>query len=202
MEYWHRVVSLSSAFLLAAMLATVPRDSLAHPSVGSLAPVGGIAVARASSSACFAEPPVSLGPEYYSFTLAPTRNIPHVRHVRGYGTVTFAESPFDLAVSGNGSFVYEVSLSIEGLEPPSGAVYVAWVAQPDLKAVRKLGALDSEGKVSHPVDFNKFIVFVTVESAPEDVGDWWKGPIILTGRSRSARLQSMASHGFFEREPC
>lgn len=79
---------------------------------------------------------------------------------------------------------------------------MAWVASPDLDPVHRLGEIGARGSASGEVTLNKFLVFVTEEPVGTVEGDRWEGPVVLKGKSRSGRMQSMASHGMFEREPC
>lgn len=79
---------------------------------------------------------------------------------------------------------------------------MAWVASPNLDPVHRLGEIGGRGSASGEVTLNKFLVFVTEEPAGSVAGDRWEGPVVLKGKSRSGRMQSMASHGMFEREPC
>lgn len=147
----------------------------------------------------------SVAASYYAFDLLPTRSDSRLSRARGTATVSWNSSPFDVTLSRDGHFVYDLSVSVSGLRPAdAGSVLAVWAAPPDLKGLELVGILDSEGPVSGVVHFNKFLVFVTEEPDPDSVGlaERWAGPILLKGISRSARMQSMAGHGFFEQEPC
>lgn len=142
-------------------------------------------------------------PTYYAFDLMPTQTQTRFRRTRGRATVRWSDTPFDVALSPDGHFEYELRVEVTGLSASgSDRVLVVWVATPDLASIRELGALDVSGRSSGVVRFNKFLVFVTVEPPTEASRERWSGPIVLKGMSRSARMQSMAAHGFFEQEPC
>jgi hypothetical protein len=66
--------------------------------------------------------------------------------------------------------------------------------------VIKLGTLAEDGTLEGSISLNKFLVFLTAESAA-DV-ERWSGPVLLRGSSPSGRMHSMAGHGPFEGEPC
>lgn len=141
-------------------------------------------------------------PDYYTFQLHPTGALPSARNASGRAEVSMDDSPFDVALTPEGRFRRRVTVHVEGVRTREGETLVAWVAPPDLEPLVRLGALDAEESVSGVVGFNKFLAFVTVEPADRTSADRWSGPILLRGMSRSGRLQSMASHGMFEPEPC
>ncbi len=141
-------------------------------------------------------------PAYYKIDLVPTGRIPGTKRAAGVGYVTFARSPFAVAVSPEGSYVYDLSLSVAQLRPPRQGVYVAWVSTPDLDQVRRLGVLDAAMQVKGRVDWNKFLVIITLEPSADDLGATWTGPVVLRGLSRSGLMHTMAGHGPYQQEPC
>ena len=150
-----------------------------------------------------AESVVCVGPpEYYAIALLPTRRVPEARLAEGTAHVSFVESPFGLAMTRTGHYRYELNVRVAGLRPVEGHAYVTWMATPDLKDHRRLGLLPENGHLTTEVEWNKFIVFITLEvvDAPEDVA--WQGPVVLRGMSRSGLMHTMAGHGPYEQEPC
>ena len=143
--------------------------------------------------------------EYYGIRMAPTRTAPGAV---GKVETTFAQSPFGVAVSVAGSYLYDVSISVEGLRGPRNVDYTVWASPPDLVPMRRLGVLSENHELSAQVGFNKFIIFLTAERPgswdPDRAkdGNAWEGPILLQGISRSGMMHSTAGHGPFERENC
>ncbi len=140
-------------------------------------------------------------PEYYNIVLVPTRKVPGTRQAAGVATVSFAPSPFGIALTPDGRYVYDLAVAVEKLQPPKAGAYVVWVSTPDLDRVVRLGVLDAQGRTAGQVSFNKYLVFITLE--PTDApGDRWTGPVILRGISKSGFMHTMAGHGPFQQEPC
>jgi len=155
---------------------------------------------------CMAAAAVTATADYYNIRMAPTGRAPGAV---GYVTKTFAQSPFGIAVSVDGRYVYDVHLAVDGLRGPPNVEYTVWVAPPNLSPIVRLGVLDDDFELMGQVDFNKFIMFVTAEQPgswdPEIMkkpGNSWKGPILLQGISRSGMMHSASGHGPFEVENC
>ena len=141
-------------------------------------------------------------PVYYRIDLVSTGTVPGTKPATGIGAVTFAQSPFGIAISPNGSYVYDLGISVEKLPPPRQGVYVAWISTPSLDEIRPLGALDADGRIQGRLAWNKFLVIITLEPSADALGAIWQGPIILRGMSRSGLMHTMAGHGPFQDEPC
>ncbi|MFQ5742287.1 MAG: hypothetical protein ACE5HV_01730 [Acidobacteriota bacterium] len=141
-------------------------------------------------------------PAYYSIELVSTKRVPGSRSARGIGQVTFATSPFGVSISPSGSYIYDLEISVERLRAPKKGVYVVWLSTPNLDQVRRLGILDETLEISGRVEWNKFLVVITLEPSAEDLADMWRGPIVLRGISRSGRMHTLAGHGAFQLEPC
>ncbi len=141
-------------------------------------------------------------PAYYKIELVPTGRIPGTRQADGVGHVSFAPSPFGIALAPDGSYVYDLSIAIDRLRPAPQGVYVAWVSTPNLDQVKRLGVLGDDGRIRGRVDWNKFLVIITNEPSAEALGDGWQGPVVLRGLSRSGLMHTMAGHGPFQQEPC
>jgi len=138
---------------------------------------------------------------YYSIDLVPTRRIPGTAFVDGRADVTFALSPFVVTVSPDGSYNYDVHVTLDGLRAPREGGYVAWVTTTEIDEIRRLGPLE-DGRISGPVDWNKFLVVVTLEPDPTSPTDRWTGPVAFRGMSRSGNMHTMAGHGPFQDEKC
>lgn len=190
------------AFLLAPTLAaSAPLDPV--PTAAESAPNGD----RVPGALVGIDAPLSVctGPhadEYYSFPLNPTGKVAAAADADGRVTVGFADSPFALAMTRDGRISRQLEVSLDAPAPANGGVYVAWVADPDLSTVVRLGTLGGDRKATGIASLNKFLIFVTVEPNDDPDATAWQGPVALVGRSRSARIQSMASHGSFETEDC
>ena len=141
-------------------------------------------------------------PPYYAIDLVTTKRIPGARLAEGKADVVFARSPYGLALSADGSYIYELRLSIDKLAPARNGAYVAWVTTPQLDQRVRLGALDADHKVSGTVGWNKFLVVVTLEEDEAEGAESWSGPVVVRGMSRSGLMHTQAGHGPFEAEPC
>jgi hypothetical protein len=140
-------------------------------------------------------------PAYYAIELVSTRRVPGARDANGVGNVSFARSPFGIAVTRAGEYVYNVDLRLQGLTPPTKGIYIAWLTTSALDEVKRLGPLDAGGTIRGQTSWNKFLVVVTLE--PDDEArPRWSGPIVTRGMSRSGRMHTMAGHGPFQLEPC
>lgn len=118
----------------------------------------------------------------------------------GVVVLTRPRSPFGLAVTRDGHFIYRAEVSANALPDPSSFApgsdrFVAWATTPDLDRVVRLGTLGAGETVAGRVTYNKFMVLVTAERG--EPGDRWQGPIVLLGRSASSYLASFSSHTMF-----
>ncbi len=161
--------------------------------------VGGAVDGLTPCSAVISAP--SLPSQYYGIEMVTTRRVPGTGRATGAGTVAFARSPFGVAVSPRGSYVYDLSLSVDRIKAPRRGAYTAWAAAPDLDDVVRLGVLEAGQMVSGRVDWNKFLVLVTLEPSAEPT-DRWHGPVVMRGMSRSGMMHTLAGHGPYEYEPC
>ena len=141
-------------------------------------------------------------PEYYGFPIVSTRRVPGTGQATGLGLITFVSSPFGLSLAPDGSYVYDLVLASERLAPPREGAYVVWVTTPNLDRVRLVGALDEQGGIRGTVQWNKFLVVITLEPRLDPEATTWSGPIVMRGMSRSGMMHTMAGHGPFETENC
>lgn len=148
-----------------------------------------------------ATPTSSPDSSYYSIDLVPTRRVPATAYVRGVADVRFSPSPFVVTVTPDGSYDYEVRVSLPGLREPRSGGYVAWVTTTEIDEIRRLGPVE-DGRVSGRVAWNKFLVVITLEEDPTTATDRWTGPIAFRGMSRSGAMHTMAGHGPFQDEKC
>jgi hypothetical protein len=139
--------------------------------------------------------------QYYGIEMVTTRRVPGTGRATGAGSVAFARSPFGVAVSSSGTYVYDLSLAVDRIKAPRRGAYTAWAAAPDLEDVVRLGVLEEGQLVSGRVDWNKFLVIVTLEPSAEPT-DSWQGPVVMRGMSRSGMMHTLAGHGPYENEPC
>lgn len=173
--------------------------AVAVPAAGAPAPAPLFSPIRAVCVALSA--PVD-PPEYYGFPIVSTRRVPGTGQATGVGLITFVPSPFGLALAPDGSYVYDLILESERLAPPREGAYVAWVTTPSLDRVRLVGALDERGGIRGTVQWNKFLVVITLEPHLDPEATTWSGPIVMRGMSRSGMMHTMAGHGPFETENC
>lgn len=141
-------------------------------------------------------------PVYYAIDLVTTKKVRGARRATGLGNVTYARSPFGVAISRTGQYVYDLNIQLEKIDESINGQLVAWVTTTDLKDIRLLGALDDAFRAEGRVDFNKFLVVITLEPFGAEVGDLWTGPVVLRGMSRSGLMHTKAGHGPFQTENC
>jgi hypothetical protein len=131
--------------------------------------------------------------------MAPTRR---AGRARAAYALRFPATAFGVAVSGAGHYVYDVEVTAEGLTGggPSGRVYLAWVATPQLDEWIKLGPVADDQPATGEVAWNRFIVFVTAEEAADARA--WSQEFYFSALSPSSRMHTMVGHGPFASEPC
>ena len=185
-----RAIILPMVFAAAvgiSLAAAVP--STTSGTMGSLSPCSAIISAPLLPS------------QYYGIEMVTTRRVPGTGRAVGTGMVNFARSPFGVAVSPSGSYVYDLSLSIDRIKAPRRGAYTAWAVAPDLQDVVRLGVLEEGQVVSARVAWNKFLVVVTLEPSTNPTARW-QGPVIMRGMSRSGMMHTLAGHGPYENEAC
>jgi hypothetical protein len=96
--------------------------------------------------------------------------------------------------------VYDLDIMVADLPLPSSlgpyTSYEVWLTTPKLDLIKDVGAISSGVPLRAQVDWNKFTVIVSAESAPVHVK--WSDAIVLVGRSPSATMQSFAGHPFYK----
>ena len=176
-----------------ALALTAPISAVARPDAES------VSDGFTPCSAVITAP--RLPSSYYAIDMVPTKRVVGTGRAIGSGKVAFARSPFGVAVSPEGRYVYDLSLSIDRIKAPRRGVYTAWAASENLDEVTRLGVLGDDLTVSGRVDWNKFLVIVSLEASDEPA-DVWQGPIVMRGMSRSGMMHTLAGHGPYENEPC
>lgn len=142
------------------------------------------------------------GPEYYQFPLVSTGRVPGTGRAEGLGEVTFPSSPYGVALATDGSYRYDFTVRLKRLAPARTGAYVVWTTTPELDQVALAGELSDPAGFHGQVDWNKFLVVVTLEPAFDSTAKTWSGPIVMRGMSRSGMMHTMAGHGAFEEEKC
>ncbi|MEE2638686.1 MAG: hypothetical protein VYE68_15800 [Acidobacteriota bacterium] len=127
-------------------------------------------------------------PDLYCIELVHAPDFPQAS---GHATLTTPASPFGTSVTVEGHHRLTVTVNLAGLPDPGtlGAfsTYVAWVTTPQLRPIVNLGPV-SNGRLSlGDVEFDKFLVLVTAEAAPD--GPAWEGRIVLRGVSAGMRME-------------
>jgi hypothetical protein len=134
-------------------------------------------------------------PSLFRIPLQPTNTAPSAT---GVAQLAPAQSPFGLALTPDGRFIFDVNLAAQGLPAPSAfgpyTQYVAWIASADLSSAERLGVVRN-GAVTGQVAMDKYLVIVSAEGA--SVGDKWKGPVVLRGFSPSALLENFSGKTMF-----
>lgn len=189
-----------------ATLAALGSLGAAHPSVPGTAPAGIPPVCSAAMGDDLATIPLPTPPvdpsAYYAIDLVTTKKIPGTARARGMGHLTFARSPYGVALAADGSYRYDVSLHLEEMDHPARGTLVAWLTTPQVDRIERLGAFDENLQVDGQVAWNKFLVVVTLEPTDDPSATTWSGPIVLRGMSRSGAMHTMAGHGPFQQELC
>lgn len=164
-----------------------------------MSPADDLEVQDALLEACFVDPEP---PPYYKIDLVTTRRVSGAGEAHGVGEMSYKTTPFGIAIGPDGSYVYDLNLKIQRLKPARSGHYVAWVSTPDLSKIKRLGPLDELNRIQGQVDWNKFLVVISLEKELQDEQSKWKGPIVLRGLSRSGLMHTMAGHGPYQNEPC
>lgn len=213
----HSIVTVATVvgtLLLGATLGTPPSGaspgapssgtSVGWPSVGAharttTAPVTpGHAMSRMPAVCA-----LPAGPEYYSFGLFTTKNVPGTGLALGQAEVAVSgSSPFSVALGPDGSYVYDLQVGLDRMKTPRRGTLVAWVTTPDLDRIERIGALDENLRASGTVAWNKFLVVITLEAADDPDADMWSGPVAFRGMSRSGMMHTMVGHGALQQENC
>lgn len=117
--------------------------------------------------------------------------------LEGKATLTPARSPFGLATTKDGHFIFNLEVEVPILPPLSGSntTYVAWVATAQLDRIERVGAVVPGAKTRGKVAMSKFMVVITAE--PNVVGARWSGPIVMRGNSASSYLTNFSGHTMF-----
>lgn len=143
------------------------------------------------------------GPDYYAFKLYTTKNIPGTGLAKARAELSVSgSSPFTVSLAEDGSYRYDVRVSIDNMRPPRGGQLVAWVTTPDIDRIQRIGALDEQLRGAGTVAWNKFIVVVTLEPLDDPEAATWTGPVVFRGMSRSGMMHTMVGHGALQQENC
>lgn len=136
-------------------------------------------------------------PDLYEIPLAGTG--PSSR-LKGMAVLKPARSPFGVAVSREGYFVFRIEIDVPMLPSPTSygaghTTFVAWLATADLDRIVRLGPVTAGATTTGRVTMNKFLVVITAE--PDAKGDKWTGPIVMKGNSPSSFLSNFSGHTMF-----
>lgn len=151
-------------------------------------------------------PPVCVvadGPAYYAIDLFTTKNIPATGYARGVAEVAASRtSPFSVALTSDGSYRYDVEVSLQRMRVPANGRLVAWLTTPSIDQIERIGALDENLQASGSVRWNQFLVVVTLEPDDDPSATIWTGPVAFRGMSRSGMMHTMVGHGALQQENC
>ncbi len=149
----------------------------------------GTAAAQLTPGTCAALEAVTGSPsaDLYCIDLIPAPDFPNAG---GRVELGRAHSPFGVAVTRDGTHVFELSVRVAGLPDPAaigGAVeYVAWATTPMLAPMVRLGEVGGGRTATGRVAFDKFLVLVTAEPVAQAAER--AGRIVLRGTSPSMRM--------------
>ncbi len=139
---------------------------------------------------------------YYAIEMVKTGRVPGTGRSRGLGQASFARSPFGVSITPDGTYIYDLTIGFERLKAPKQGHYTAWLTTSEIDQVKRLGVLDANSSVSGRVEWNKYLVVLTLEPEDDPAATKWSGPIVSRGMSRSGMMHTMAGHGPYENEPC
>lgn len=146
---------------------------------------------------------VESGSEYYTIDLVTTKNVPGTGQATGKAVMKFSPNPFGISITKDGSYRHRLDIQLNRANKSGNGTFVAWVTTPSLDKVKLIGSLDNNLTVSGTVDWNKYIVVITLEKEILAKNErMWSGPIAFRGLSRSGLMHTMAGHGPFAEEPC
>ena len=118
------------------------------------------------------------------------------RGASGIGVLIPAWSPTGVGITADGHLIYDIEITFSGLgQPGQTGHYVAWIAEPTLIKVFKLGEVTNTTLRFNDIALNKFIFLVTLENDAKIATR--SGPIVLRGISPSGLLQSFVGHDLF-----
>lgn len=195
----HSIVTVATLVGALSVGATLGSPSVtAHPGTAAT-PVSPAHAASRMAPMCA----LPAGPEYYAFDLFTTKNVPGTGLARGQAEVAVSgSSPFSVTLGPDGSYVYDLQVSLDRMKAPRQGTLVAWVTTPDLDRIERIGALDQNLRASGTVTWNKFLVVITLEPADDPGADMWSGPVAFRGMSRSGMMHTMVGHGALQQENC
>ena len=111
-------------------------------------------------------------------------------------------SPFGLAVTAQGQPIFDATVVVKNLPEPGSLgdyqSFVVWLASPSLDQMMSLGAITNDKAITARVDFIKMMYIVSAEPKANVNGQKFSGPIVLVGRSASARVQNMAGCDIYD----
>ncbi len=194
-------MGLHLALVAAAFLAAWTPVPAADPAPSPRVDVGVIGWSQGADDGALCSPAVD-PPEYYAIPLVPTRQVMGTGQAVGVAHTTFGSSPFGVTLAADGSYRLTLHIRVDHLPSPPQGRFVAWATTPSVEEVVRVGTLDGAGAVSGPVEWNKFLVVITLEPDGEEGETGWRGPIVLRGMSRSGMMHTMAGHGPFEQQEC
>ena len=147
--------------------------------------------------------PCTVGPQYYAFELVTTKNIPGTGLAIGRVQASVSgNSPFSVQLAPDGSYAYDLHVSLQRMRAPLQGNLVAWVTTTEIDRIERMGTLDANLQASGRVSWNKYIVVVTLESSDDPHQEQWAGPIVMRGMSRSGMMHTMVGHGALQEENC
>ena len=147
--------------------------------------------------------PCTVGPQYYAFELVTTKNIPGTGLAIGRVQASVSgNSPFSVQLAPDGSYAYDLHVSLQRMRAPLQGNLVAWVTTTEIDRIERMGTLDANLQTSGRVSWNKYIVVVTLESSDDPHQEQWAGPIVMRGMSRSGMMHTMVGHGALQEENC
>ncbi|MBI4545851.1 MAG: hydantoinase B/oxoprolinase family protein, partial [Gemmatimonadetes bacterium] len=132
-------------------------------------------------------PSAAASADLYCIPLLPAPDFPQAS---GMAEMERVPAPFGMAVTPQGEPLYELRVSVAGLEAPErlGAYrsYIAWATTPLLRPWIKLGEVANGRAAVGRIALDKFLVLVSAEASAGTLER--QGPILLRGTSPSMRM--------------
>ena len=147
------------------------------------------ALAQTMPAGCFEQltPGARPSADLYCIDLVAAPDFPDARGAAELGR---AQSPFGVAVDRDGTHLFDLRVSAEGLPDPTtvagATAYVAWVTTPTLWPLVRLGEVGGGVTATGRVAFDKFLVLISAEASLEVTER--TGPLVLRGTSASTRM--------------
>ena len=156
----------------------------------SVQQTGGVAPTPPAGELCPKDATAATVPAWsaYCTDLIP---VPALREASGILELRGVQTPFDVAVTRDGNYLYELTATVEGLPPPETlgdyTVYVAWATTLLLGKPVRLGVVKNGRTRLGTLAYDQFRILMSAEPHPDVLER--TGRLVLRGTSPSAQAQ-------------